>query len=97
MTEYSEPIAQFRFFKNRRKDVIAVTLQEFTPQNGKPLTVIDLRLYAINKAGQNRPTPRGVSMSVKRLRDLHDAVSKALAKAESLGLLDGPADDEGEQ
>ncbi|MGB6435075.1 MAG: hypothetical protein WA832_21835 [Bradyrhizobium sp.] len=91
-----EPIA-FRFFKNRRKDVIAVTLQTFTPRSGDPLNVVDVRLFAINKQGCNVPTPKGVSMSVKRLRDLHDAISKALQKAEMLGLLDEPADDEGAQ
>lgn len=87
-----DPIA-FRFFKNRRKDVIAVTLQTFAPKNGDPLNVVDVRMFAINKAGANVPTPKGVSMSVKRLRDLHEAVTKALAKAESLGLIDDESDE----
>ena len=91
---YSDPIAQFKIKKNRRMDVVAVTIQNFTPPNGKPLVVVDVRLYAINKDGQNRPTARGVSMSIKRLPDLHEAVGKALVKAESLGLLDGSASDE---
>jgi hypothetical protein len=85
-----EPIA-FRFFKNRRKDVVAVTLQTFTPKTGAPLNVVDVRLFAIDKRGANVPTPKGVSMSVNRLRDLHDAVSKALAEAEGLGLIDNEA------
>ncbi|MGA7717243.1 MAG: hypothetical protein WCB33_15105, partial [Bradyrhizobium sp.] len=86
-----------RFFRNRRKDVIAVTLQTFTPRSGDPLNVVDVRLFAMNKQGANVPTPKGISISVKRLRDLHDAVSKALRKAESLGLLDGADDNEGER
>lgn len=88
-----EPIA-FRFFKNRRKDVIAVTLQTFTPQNGDRLNVVDVRLFAMNKQGANVPTPKGISISVKRLRDLHEAISKALAKAQELGLLDGEGSSE---
>jgi hypothetical protein len=83
-----EPIA-FRFFKNRRKDVIAVTLQTFTPRDSEPLNVVDVRLFAMNRAGANVPTPKGISISVKRLRDLHEAISKALAKAAELGLLEG--------
>jgi hypothetical protein len=85
-----EPIA-FRFFKNRRKDVVAVTLQTYTPKNGDPLNVVDVRLFAMNKHGANVPTPKGISISVKRLRDLHEAVSKALTQAESLGLIDDEA------
>jgi hypothetical protein len=89
-----EPIS-FRFFKNRRKDVIAVTLQTYTPPNGKALNVVDVRLFAMDKHGANVPTPKGISMSVPRLRDLYDAVGKALARAEKLGLLadDGASDE----
>jgi hypothetical protein len=82
-----EPIA-FKFFKNRRKDVCAVTLQTFAPKNGEPLNVVDVRLFTMNRQGINVPTPSGISMSVKRLRDLHEAISKALAKAAELGLID---------
>lgn len=85
-----EPIV-FRFFKNRRKDVIAVTLQTFTPQNGEPLNVVDIRLFAMNKLGANVPTPKGISISIKRLGDLHEAITKAHAKAVELGLLDDEA------
>jgi hypothetical protein len=88
-----EPIS-FRFFKNRRKDVIAVTLQTYTPPRGEPLNVVDVRMFAMDKHGANVATPKGVSMSVRRLRDLHSATGKALAKAEALGLVDGGEDDE---
>ncbi|MET4018152.1 hypothetical protein [Bradyrhizobium sp. S3.2.12] len=83
-----EPIP-FPFFKNRRKDVVAVTLQAFTPAGKDAINVVDVRLFAMNKAGANVPTPKGVSMSVNRLPALHQAVTKALAKAQELGLLDG--------
>ncbi|WP_018320236.1 hypothetical protein [Bradyrhizobium sp. WSM2793] len=90
--ELAEPIP-FRFFKNRRKDVVAVTLQVFTPAGKDPINVVDVRLFAMNRAGANVPTSKGVSMSVNRLPDLAKAVSQALAKARELGLLDG-GDDE---
>ncbi len=87
-----EPIA-FKFFKNRRKDVIAVTLQTFTPRGGEARNVVDVRMLAINREGMNVPTPKGVSMDVKRLRDLHEAVTHALAKAEELGLIRAGSDE----
>jgi hypothetical protein len=83
-----EPIT-FRFFKNRRKDLIAVTLQTYTPPKGDPLNVVDIRMFAMDKQGCNKPTAKGVTMSVRRLRDLHAAISKALAKAEALDLING--------
>lgn len=83
-----EPIVVDRFFKNRRKDVMATTLSTF-----KGINVVDVRLFAMTKDGRNVPTPKGVTISVRRLRDLHAAITKALAKAESLGLLDGDDDE----
>jgi hypothetical protein len=89
----AEPIG-FRFDKNDRKDVIAVTLQTYTPPRGDPLNVVDLRMFAMTKDGRNVPTPKGVSMSIRRLPDLLAAVTNAHAKAVELGLLDGPDDDD---
>jgi hypothetical protein len=88
-----EPIT-FRFFKNRRKDVIAVTLQTYAPPKGDPLNVVDIRMFAMDKQGCNKPTAKGVTMSVRRLRDLHAAVTNALAKAEALNLISGEERDE---
>ena len=88
-----EPIS-FRFFKNRRKDVIAVTLQTYVPPSGETLNVVDVRMFAMAKDGTNVPTGKGISMAVRRLRDLHLATGKALAKAEELGLIDGEGSDE---
>jgi hypothetical protein len=62
--------------------------QTYTPPSGDPLNVVDVRMFAMDKKGTNVATAKGVSMSVRRLRDLHEAVTKALAKAESLGLID---------
>ncbi len=91
--ELAEPIS-FRFFKDRKKNVIAVTLQTFRPPRGNSINVVDVRLFAMNRQGSNVPTPRGVTMSVNRLVDLHEAVTKALKKAQDLGLLNGDEDGE---
>jgi hypothetical protein len=47
----------------------------------------------MDKHGCNVPTRKGIALDVRRLRDLHNAISKALLRAQSLGLLDD-ADDE---
>ena len=60
----------------------------------EPLNVVDIRLFAMNKQGANVPTPKGISISVKRLGDLHEAITKAHAKAVELGLLVDDGDGE---
>jgi hypothetical protein len=79
-----EPIEVAKFFKNRRKDVIVVSLSTYEGRN-----LIDIRQHFTNEQGQNRPTSKGVAMVVLRLPDLAKAVNKALAKAQELGLIDG--------
>jgi hypothetical protein len=79
----SEPIEVAKFFKNRRKDVIVVSLSTYEGCN-----LVDVRQHFHNEQGQMRPTNKGVAMVVLRLPDLAKAVNKALAKAKELGLLD---------
>jgi Transcriptional Coactivator p15 (PC4) len=81
-----EPIEVAKFFKNRRKDVIVVSLSTYEGRN-----LVDIRQHFTNEAGQNRPTSKGVAMVVLRLPDLAKAINKALAKAQELGLVDGEA------
>jgi hypothetical protein len=83
-----EPIEIAKFFKNRRKDVIVVSLSTYEGRN-----LVDVRQHFHNEKGQMRPTSKGVAMVVLRLPDLAKAVTKALAEAKKLGLLDG---DDGE-
>jgi hypothetical protein len=78
-----EPIVVDRFFKNRRKDVIVVSLSTYEGKN-----LVDVRQHYHNEQGQMRPTGKGVAMVVARLPELVAAVTRALAKAEELGLLD---------
>ncbi|WP_157158692.1 transcriptional coactivator p15/PC4 family protein [Bradyrhizobium sp. WSM1253] len=79
-----EPVVVDRFFSNRRKDVITTTLQTF-----KGHTLVDLRKHVHDKEGKIHPTAKGITMKVTRLSDLQNAINKALAKAQELGLLDG--------
>jgi len=77
-----------KFFKNRRKDVIVVSLSTFEGKN-----LVDVRQHFTNTHGQNRPTTKGVAMVVRRLPDLAKAINAALAKAHELGLLEGGGDE----
>lgn len=79
----AEPVEVAKFFKNRRKEVIVVSLSTFEGRN-----IVDVRQHFHNEQGQMRPTGKGVAMVVFRLPDLHKAITQALAKAKELGLLD---------
>jgi hypothetical protein len=78
-----KPIEVAKFFKNRRKDVIVVSLSTYEGRN-----LVDVRQHFTNDQGLMRPTSKGVAMVVLRLPELAAAVNKALAKARELGLLD---------
>jgi hypothetical protein len=76
------PIEVAKFFKNRRKDVIVVSLSTYEGRN-----LVDVRQHFHDEKGQMRPTSKGVAMVVLRLPDLAHAINKAMAKAKELGLL----------
>jgi pantoate kinase len=78
-----EPVEVAKFFKNRRKEVIVVSLSTFEGRN-----IVDVRQHFHNEKGQMRPTGKGVAMVVLRLPELHQVITKALTKARELGLLD---------
>jgi hypothetical protein len=79
----AEPVTVARFWKNRRHDAIVVTLSTFEGRN-----IVDVRQHFMNQAGQLQASPKGVAMVVLRLPDLAAAITKALAKARDLGLLE---------
>jgi pantoate kinase len=83
-SDLTEPVVVDRFFSNRRKDVIATTLQTF-----KGHALVDLRKHVHDREGKIRPTTKGITMKVTRLPDLAKAINKALEQARALGLLDG--------
>jgi hypothetical protein len=57
---------------------------------GVKANLVDLRTHAM-KEGRLVPTPKGLAMVVRRLPELVDALTKALAKAKELGLIDEDA------
>jgi hypothetical protein len=77
-----EPVEIAKFWKNRRHDAIVVSLSTYEGCN-----LIDVRTHTM-KDGRLVPTPKGVAMVVRRLPELAAAVTKALAKAKELGLID---------
>lgn len=77
-----EPIEVAKFWRNRRGEAVIVSLREY---EGRAL--IDCRVNFTNKEGKFQPTAKGLSLVVARLPELAKAINKALATAQSLGLL----------
>ena len=66
-----------------------MTRSWFRCQPTRAETSIGVRLHTTDKSGRMVPTTKGVSLLVERLPDLHVALSRALKRAQGLGLLDG--------
>jgi hypothetical protein len=72
--------------KNKREAVI-VALSEF-----RGVKLIDVRVFASTEEG-DKPTPKGLSLDIRRLPDLRAAIERAEDEARKLGLIkpeDGP-------
>jgi hypothetical protein len=82
--ELLEPVVVDQWWANRRHDAIVFTLQSYLGHN-----LIDLRKHAMGRDGVLKPTSKGITVKVTRLRDLRQAIDKAIKKAEALGLIDG--------
>jgi hypothetical protein len=78
-----EPVTVDRFWRNRRHEAITTTLKTFEGRN-----ICDVRLHVM-EAGRLIPTGKGVAVVIPRLPDLVKALTKALKRAQALGLLDG--------
>lgn len=82
-----ETVTIAKISKNRRRtDAIHITLSSFEGHN-----LIGVRIHSTGTDGIDRPTPKGVSVSVRKLPELARALVKAEAEARRLGLLDGEA------
>jgi hypothetical protein len=81
-TTLPEPVAVDSFWRNRRHEAVVSTLSTYEGRN-----IFDIRIHTM-KDGRLVPTARSVSVVVLRLPDLAKAITKALAKARELGLLD---------
>jgi hypothetical protein len=79
-----EPI-EWRLWKNRhRRDAVVVSLSTYENRN-----LVGIRLHTTSPDGRMLPTAKGVSLVIARLPELHTALTRALAKARALGLIDG--------
>ena len=89
MTEKPSPLAEpleiCKFWKSarNRKQSIVVAIKHYEGH-----TFLDCRLFGTNAEGQSVPTAKGVTISMARLPEFSAAITKALAKARALGLLD---------
>lgn len=81
-----DPVVIARFWKNRAHDIIAVSLTSYEGHN-----LIDVRTFVTNSSGKSVPTPKGISISVRRLPELAAALNVAVAQARLLGILDDEA------
>jgi hypothetical protein len=78
------PITIAKFWKNRRRnESVHVTLSEYEGH-----ALVSVRVYASGADGCDRPTPKGVSISVRKLPELAAGLARALERAKALGLLD---------
>jgi hypothetical protein len=85
-----EPISIAKFFKSRNHaEHVRVDLSEY---KGHPL--VNVRIWQTGADGIDRPSTRGIAMSIRKLPELASALAKAETTAIELGLLQG---DDGEQ
>jgi hypothetical protein len=79
-----EPVVISKFWKTRwRNESVHITLSEYQEN-----CVIDIRVFRTAADGIDRPTSKGLTMAVGKLAELQKAITKALAKARELGLID---------
>ena len=78
------PVTVLKMWKSRRRsEAVHVTLSEYEGH-----ALVSVRIYATGTDGIDRPTQKGVSISVRKLPELAAGLAKALDKARDLGLLD---------
>jgi hypothetical protein len=80
-----EPVEIAKIWKNRwRRESVHVSLSEYEGH-----CLISIRVYSAGTDGIDRPTPKGVAMSIRKLPELAKALALAESKARALGLIDG--------
>ncbi|MET4319313.1 transcriptional coactivator p15/PC4 family protein [Bradyrhizobium sp. RT5a] len=84
----AEPVVIAKFWKNRaRNESLHVGFNSYEGHN-----LINVRIHTTGTDGIDRPTPKGISMSVRKLPELARALVKAEAEARRMGLLDGDSE-----
>jgi len=77
-----DPLQVDSFWRNRRHEAVVST---FSTLNGR--NIFDIRIHEMQN-GRLVPTRKGVAIVVLRLLDLQKAITKAIKKAQELGLID---------
>jgi hypothetical protein len=80
-----EPIEIAKFWKSPR-DRTAHVRVGFSEYKGHPL--INVRVWQTGSDGIDRPTPKGIALTIGKLPELHAAIGKAMTEARARGLLD---------
>jgi Transcriptional Coactivator p15 (PC4) len=79
-----EPIIISKFWKNRRRnESVRVSLSEYEGH-----CLINVRIYCTGSDGIDRPSTKGLAMSVRKLPELARALVKAEAEAVKRGLIE---------
>jgi Transcriptional Coactivator p15 (PC4) len=79
------PIEIAKFWKSRnRAEHVRVELSEY-----KGHSLINVRIWQTGTDGIDRPTTKGIALSVRKLPELASALAKAETTAIELGLLQG--------
>src|ERR1700722_12539229 len=86
----AEPIVISKIWKSRHRTEHVRT--ELSEHQGHPL--INVRIWQTGSDGIDRPTTRGIALTVRKLPELAAAINRALARAKELGLIsdDGKAE-----
>ena len=87
-----DPISIAKFWKSRdHAEHVRVDLSEF-----KGHIIVNVRIWQTGSDGIDRPSTRGIAMSVRKLPELASALAKAETTAIELGLLQSTSDDGGQ-
>jgi hypothetical protein len=80
----AEPFTVAKFWKSRNHaEHIRVDLSEYEGR-----AIINVRIWQTGSDGIDRPTTKGIAMSVRKLPELAKALANAETKARELRLLD---------
>jgi hypothetical protein len=86
-----EPIVVAKFWRTRhRNEIVQIELSTYEGHN-----LISVRVFRTGADGIDRPTTKGLALSVGKLKELSRALIKAEAMALELNLIDDES--EGEQ
>jgi hypothetical protein len=80
-----EKVAEF--WRNRGGESVRIEIREYEGR-----VVADVRIYFPDSKGVLKPSKKGICVAVNKLPELTRGISKALARARELGLINEAAD-----